>query len=65
MQVSHHYSAFHLYLHHLTLTKLETSHPALANTPDSKDPLVFRAGHGLPDHLDWESKGPGSEVPTA
>lgn len=45
-QVSHPYTAFHLYSHPLTLNELETSHPVLASTPDSKDPLfpgVFQA----------------------
>lgn len=63
-QVSHHYSAFNLYPRPLTLSELETSHPVLASTPDSKDPLFSGAGLGLPGRLGCESQGPGSEVPT-
>ena len=60
--VSLHYSAFHP--HPLTLSELETSHPVLASSPDSKDPLFSGAGLGLPGRLGWESQGPGSEAPT-
>lgn len=38
-QVSHPYTVFHLYSYPLTLSELETSHPVLVSTPDSKDPL--------------------------